>query len=121
MSSFAGMDLFGSGPHSFRAGPWQRAAYRRGLPGLDGELLLDLGLRSRAIHQAGRLQASSAAALSALMAAIEARCDGNEATLIDNHGQSLARVVLMRFEPTTPVQRGRGFFCDYQIEYRQRP
>jgi hypothetical protein len=55
------------------------------------------------------------------MAAIEARCDGAESTLIDNHGQSLARVALVRFEPTTPVQRGRGFYCDYQVEYRQRP
>ena len=57
MGSFAGQHLFDSGPHSLLPGPWQRCTQRRGFAGLDGEILLDLGLRSRQLTQAGRLQA----------------------------------------------------------------
>lgn len=121
MSSFAGEDLFDSGPHAFRFGPWQRSLQSRGFAGVSGELLLDLGLRSRKIAQAGRLQADSANALYALLDAINARSDGATHALVDNQGKSYPTVVLEQFETTTPVRRGRGFYCDYRIEYRQLP
>ncbi len=121
MSSFAGEDLFGSGPHEFLLGPWQRSLQARGFAGLNGLLLLDMGLRSRTITQTGRLQADSADDLHAVLDAINARCDGDEHALVDNHGKSYPAVVLVQFQTATPVCRGRGLFCDYAAEYRQLP
>jgi hypothetical protein len=121
MSSLDEHDLFGSGPHAFRLGAWERARARRGFAGLDGELVLDLGLRSRVITQAGRLQASSPAAMQTLLAQIDSRNDGRTHVLIDNHGRTYSRVILERFEPTTPLRAGRSCWCDYEIHYRQLP
>ncbi len=121
MSSFNGQDLFGSGPHSIRPGAWERQLQRRGFAGVDGELLLDMGLRSRAIQQTGRLQGVSAAAVAALVSAIEAYQDGLPYALVDDHGQTFSTVILEQFQPTSPIRRGRGFWCDYTISYRQLP
>jgi len=121
MSSYAGESLFDSGPCAFRFGPWERAVQRRGFAGIHGELALDLGRRSRPIFQTGRLQAESAGGLHALLDVINARADGSENVLVDNHGQSHARVILDRFETTSPICRGRALHCDYEIRYRQLP
>ena len=121
MSTLDGNDLFGSGPHAIRPGAWERAVARRGFPGADGELVLDMGLRSRAIEQTGRLQAETAGQLHAALAAVEAYDDGRLHTLIDSTGQTYANVLIERFEPSTPLRRGRGFFCEYALRYRQLP
>ena len=121
MSSYAGQDLFGSGPHAFRFGPWQRSVQRRGFAGVNGELVLDLGLRSRQIFQTGRLETDSAGGLNSLLEAINAQGDGAEHALVDNHGQSHPHVILERFEITSPLRRGRRFHCDYKVDYRELP
>ncbi len=121
MSSLDGLNLFGSGPMSLRPDAWERQLQRRGFAGLDGELVIDLGLRSRAIQQTGRLQGASAAAVGALVTAIEAYQDGQPHTLVDDHGLTYPSAILERFETTTPIKRGRGFWCDYAISYRQLP
>jgi hypothetical protein len=121
MSSLDGQDLFSSGPHSILPGPWQRSLERRSFPGIDGELVLDMGLRARLIRQAGRLRASTAVQLAELIGAIEAFLDGQSHTLVDNHGLTYPGVVLEQFEPTTAMRRGRGFWCDYACRYLQLP
>jgi hypothetical protein len=121
MSSLDGNNLFSSGPHSFRPLAWQRQLQRRSFPGLDGELVLDMGMRSRRIVQQGRLQASSASSLAALVAAIEHLVDVQPHLLLDNYGQTYSKVILETFEPTTPFQQGRGFWCDYTVNYLQLP
>ena len=121
MSTFDGQDLFGSGPESIRPCAWERQLQRRGFAGVDGELVLDLGLRSRAIQQTGRLQGASAAAVTALAGAIEAYQDGEPHELIDDHGRTYPSAILEEFETTTPVKRGRGFWCEYVARYRQLP
>ena len=121
MSSLDGNSIFSSGPHSFRPMAWQRQLQRRSFPGLDGELVLDMGMRSRRIAQQGRLQASSASLLTALVAAIEQFVDAQPHQLMDNNGQSYPKVILETFEPTTPLQQGRGFWCDYTLNYLQLP
>lgn len=121
MSQFAGQTLFDSGPHRFVLGPWQRQRIRRGFCGLDGALVIDLGLRGRSIAQTGRLQAPSAAQMHELIAAIETLANGQPRELIDNHGQVYSNVLLEEFEPAGPVQLGRGFFCDYHLRYWQLP
>jgi len=121
MSSLDGQDLFGSGPHAVRSTSWQRSVQRRGFAGLDGELILDMGLRSRIISQTGRLQAGTADALNALVTQIEEFLDGRLHTLVDDHGRSFPNVLVEEFEPTTPLQRGRNFWCEYVLRYRQLP
>ncbi len=121
MSSLDGQNLFGSGPHSFQEGAWDRALLRRGFAGVHGELVLDLGLRSRAIEQNGRLQAVCADDLRTLITQIEGFIDGQEHQLVGNFGQTYLRVVLEQFKPTTPIRLGRGYWCEYTIHYRQLP
>lgn len=121
MSLLDGIDVFGSGPHSIRPGAWERNLLRREFPGLDGELVLNLGLRGRTITQVGRLQATGAAALQGLLSRIEAFHDGAFHTLVDAYGQTFAKVVLVKFELPTSIQRGRGCWCQYALEYRQLP
>jgi hypothetical protein len=121
MSTLDGMDLFGSGPHELQTGPWRRETVRRGFVGLDGELVLDLGLRSRGLRHTGRLQAASAAELDALISDIDSTADGQLHTLVDNHGRSFPRVLIEEFQAAGPIQHGRGFWCDYTVQFRQLP
>jgi len=121
MSTLDGQDVFAAGPHSIRPGAWERQIVRRGLAGLDGELVLDLGLRSRQIIQTGRLQADSAEQLQALIEQIESFADGCEHVLVGAHGLTYSRVILESFETTGPVRTGRGVWCDYTARYRQLP
>jgi hypothetical protein len=121
VSSFGGHDLFGSGPHAIRPGSWERSQRWRGFAGLDGELVIDDGLRGRSIHQAGRLRADSASALRALIEDVEQLIDGRTHTLLDNHGHVYTNVLLESFEPQTPLQKGRSYWCDYTARYRQLP
>ena len=121
MSTLDGRDVFASGPHSFRVGPWERRLERRTLPGLAGEFVIDLGPRGRAIHQTGRLVARTPQALQAAIDVVQALQDGRAHTLIDNHGLTYAPVHIEQFELTSPVRQGRGFWCDYTCRYWQMP
>ncbi len=121
MSSFNGVDLFASGPHSFSVGGWPRQQIRRSYAGLDGEGLIDMGLRSRVIEQTGRLQAATAGELESIITQIETCADGQAYSLIDNHGLVYATVCLEKFELNGPIHTGRGIWCDYTISYRQLP
>jgi len=121
MSSLDQQDLFGSGPHSIRCGSWRRSLRQRGFPGLDGELVLDMGLRGRQIHQAGRLEADSFEAMNTMIDQLDRLVDGALHSLTDNHGRTFPQVLIEKFEPTTPVRRGRRFWCEYTVRYRQLP
>ncbi|MFB3894139.1 MAG: hypothetical protein ACE15C_19215 [Phycisphaerae bacterium] len=119
--SLDGQNLFASGPCEVRAGAWQRSTQRRAFPGVSGEIAIDLGLRARPIHQTGRLEAPSAEELAEAIAAIEAFTDGRPHTLVDSHGLAYAWVLLEQFELTTPIRRGRAFWCEYACRYVQLP
>jgi len=119
VSSLDSQDVFGSGPHTIRAGGPRRVLDSRSFAGVDGELVLDMGLRGREILQQGRLQAPTFDALSTQISAIEQLLDGELHTLTDNHGREYSHVIVERFEPSTPVHKGRDFWCDYTITYRQ--
>ncbi len=121
MSSFGGSNLFGSGPHSIRPCSWGRSQQRRGFDALDGEVVLDDGLRGRTIEQTGRLRASTASALQTLIEDIEQLIDGRTHTLLDNHSHVYPNVMLQSFEPRTPIQKGRSYWCDYTARYLQLP
>ncbi len=119
MIAIDGQTLFDSGPGSVRVGTWSRQTIRRGFAGLDGEAVLDAGRRSRVLEQTGRLAAATAEALETKLLAIAELQDGQLHTLVDHAGCEHANVLLERFEPTTPMRLGRGWWCDYRIEWRQ--
>ncbi len=114
-----GEAIFASGPHTLQIGPWQRKHLRRGFPGLDGELTVDLGRRGRTLTQSGRLQAANLADLQSLVNAIDALDDGQPHTLATAEGRTFSGVLVENFRLTTPLQTGRLAWCDYTIEYRQ--
>ncbi len=119
--SLDGLALFSSGPSELQPGSWLREKVCRSFSGLDGELALDLGKRSRLIEQTGRLQAASSSALQSLIDAIEAKADGQLYTLVDSLGQTYSTVILEQFRMTTPVRKGLAYWCDYSATYRQLP
>ena len=121
MSSLNGQNLFNSGPHTIRTGSWQRCVERRSFGGLDGELLLDMGMRSRIIVQKGRLQDQALDDLQTIISQIETLVNGQLYALVDNHGRTFSKVLLEHFETTTPIRKGRSFWCEYNINYRQLP
>lgn len=116
-----GEALFSSGPCEVTPGSWQRDIVRRGFVGLDGELALDLGKRSRTIEQTGKLQAASVSSLQVLIDAINVKADGQLYTLVTGVGQTYTNVILENLRMKTPIRKGRGYWCDYSITYRQLP
>lgn len=120
MISLDSRPLFSSGPCELIPGPTQRQIIRRGLPGLDGEVIQDLGKRSRPMRQTGRLQATTSNGLQALINDIEATCDGETHTHTDHTGE-VRRVLVEAFARTTPIRRGRTFWCEYELLLRELP
>lgn len=121
MSSLDGQAVFDSGPHNITPGGWQRSIQRRGFAGVDGEAILDMGMRSRTIRQDGRLQAAAADDLDTLITNIETFVDGQLHALIDNHSQTFSRILIEQFETSTPIRKGRNYWCEYTVLYRQLP
>lgn len=118
MTTYDGLSLFSSGPSELRTGRLQRRTDRRSLAGQNGQLAIDLGRDSRTIEQTGRLQADTLADLQSQIDAIEARVDGQVRLLVAPSGASHA-CLIEEFELTGPPTRGRGFWCEYRIVYRE--
>ncbi len=116
-----GESLFSSGPCEVTPGSWNRDAMRRGFPGLDGECVMDLGKRSRTIEQTGKLQAASVSTLENLINAINLKADGQLHTLVTSLARTFENVIIENFRAKTPIQKGRAYWCDYSITYRQLP
>ena len=118
MMSYGGTNLFASGPAELRTGRLRRRTDRRSLAGQNGQLAMDLGRDSRAIEQTGRLQADTLEDLQALIDAIEVRLDGQVRSLVAPSGAS-HDCLIEEFELTRGPARGRGFWCEYRILYRE--
>lgn len=113
--------LFASGPSELIVGSWTRQRLRRSLAGLDGEVVVDLGRRSRTLTQQGTLQAATLAGLTALTDAIDQTLDDQLHTLIDPTGRSFANVLIETFTQTSPARLNRLWNCQYTLTCRQLP
>lgn len=113
------VDLFSSGPSEIIPGSWVRKTIHRGLVGLDGEVVLDFGRRSRTIIQRGRLQAAATSGLASSITAIEVLIDAQTHTLVDSNLQTYGNLLVEEFSPQSPVTLGKNYWCDYRITYRQ--
>lgn len=118
-SSFAGLDLFGSGPHRFAMGAAGRLVVGALRPPSYDTHSVDMGaaLELR-IVQRGRLVAATPAALWTLIDAVRVQAElPRNGTLIDHHGRSWANMTLVRFELAGPISRGRVASVGYTAEY----
>ncbi len=121
MSSFKGMDLFGSGPHRFvnrrRGRRVVSVASVSGDPSIPGTF--ESGNWETWVEVHGRLVASTDAALWALRDAIlaEAAFGVSEGTLVDEHGHSWTDMTCLTYEETGATKRGREVSVGYVVVF----
>ena len=117
MSTFAGVDLFGTGPHRMIIQPVIQATKMSGFAGLNGIEDVDLGQRGWPITITGQLKAGNAAALNVIIATIETYRAAGKATLVDTHGVTWTNVRLGPFRILGPWKyTSLGVFVNYRIE-----
>ena len=117
MSTYGGLNLFGSGPHRITVAPLAIAKKRTAYAGINGLESLTMGGRGRPIRVTGHLRAVSVAALNVILTAIEASILAGSATLIDNWGVNHINVELDSYFPRGPIQRVNGslFIQHYEV------
>lgn len=119
MSSYRGMDLFGSGPHRFVVRGVAQRTVSHASPGVDGERITPMGRSNRRIDQTGTLIGHDVASLEAQREAIELAMDGRPGELADDVGRTHDGVVMLVFD-AEPVRRiGPRLAMDYQVRYAQ--
>lgn len=130
MSEFAGVDLFGSGPHGFAVGrrgvivvpEWVVS----GLDFADTDDALALAEEAVEITVTGRLVAEDEDDLWDLRQAIvdAAKLDGGGlpvgGTLEDNDGREWSGMTLVRYEERGGVDRGAWWSIGYSCVFRER-
>lgn len=118
MSSYNGVDLFGSGPHRLVEGRrgqvlLSELGFSPPLPGTSA-----IGLGEVNVTVIGRLRASTEAGLWALRDAIVAQLTSppGVATLADGRGRTWTGISLVQFRVGDRVDRGR----EWSVSYRAR-
>jgi hypothetical protein len=96
-----------------------RDSIERAVPGLNGVLSIDLGLRGRKIRQAGTLRATSRIQLEEKITTILTFMDGDTHTLITGSGREFANLRMDSFKTGTENADGTGIVTDYEIIYTQ--
>ena len=111
--------LFDEQALEISAGSFSRDSIERTVPGLNGVLSIDLGLRGRKIRQTGTLRAKSRAQLDERISKIAAFMDGDTHTLTTGSGRELAYLRMDSFKAGTEHADGTGIVVDYEIVYTQ--
>ena len=114
-----GQAIFDEQGLTVRIGSPTRASLERAVAGLDGVAGIDLGTRSRQIHQTGTLRAPSRAAMHARTRAISEFIDGRAHTLVTTDGQVLEDLRMDGFKTIAEYPGGPGVVADYEIVYTQ--
>ena len=116
MSSYAGVDLFGSGPNRMQVQPETFVNKFSGYAGLNGAEVLLMGGRGRRISITGQLKSATIAGLDTILANIEAYRRLGPATLVDNDGLVWPRVVIDQFNIIgNKKYTSLGVFVQYQL------
>jgi hypothetical protein len=109
MSTFDGVDLFGSGPHQIIVGGEIVTKKRSGYAGVSGLASMTMGGRGWPIQITGILSAATRAALNTLIGDIEDAANfWGECTLTDSEGNYYYYVELDGIQITGPVQYYTG-------------
>lgn len=114
-----GCILFDEQQLEIEAGSFSRNSIERTVPGLDGELSIDLGRHGRKIKQRGVLRAKSRSQMDDRISVISAYIDGNTHTLISGNGKELYNLRMDSFKVDREWADGSGIVVDYEIIYTQ--
>lgn len=114
-----GQAIFEEQGLAISVGSPSRASLERAIPGLDGVLSIDLGVRTRQIHQTGSLHAMSRAAMRARVQAIAQFIDGRTHTLVAADGETFGDLRMDSFRKVAEYPGGPGVVADYEIVYTQ--
>lgn len=121
MSSFKGLDLFGSGPHRFTVGREGRRvvtyAAVTGDPSVPGSFAS--GDHEPRVTVTGRLTAPTESALWVQRDAITAQAASTSpaGTLDDGRARTWTDMKLLTFTPAGPTDRGRTYSLPYTAEF----
>ncbi|MEL7473968.1 MAG: hypothetical protein AAGK04_11685 [Planctomycetota bacterium] len=122
MSSYKGLDLFGSGPHRFARGVREHLVVSGFALGTGGAESYALGLKDWEVLVVGRLVAASESALRTLRDAVVDELEPlgsiTPGTLADGLGQTWSDMVLVAFEEADRVDRGRAWSVGYTATFR---
>lgn len=111
--------LFDEQALEINADSFSRDSFKRTIPGLNGVLSIDLGLRGRKIKQAGTLRAKSRTQLDERISKIAAFMDGDTHTLTSNTGREFTNLRMDSFKTGKEHANGTGIVIDYEIIYTQ--
>lgn len=124
MSSFRGLDLFGSGPHRFVVPEralvviplWVIASTGYD----DGSGSVVLGERELIVEVHGRLVAAGESGLWALRAAVAGEADTPQTSgaLVDNDGRTWSDMTLVKYLEAGAIDRGRVWSMGYVAVFR---
>lgn len=126
MSTFRGIDFFGSGPHRVVQGARSQALVALWVinfaPYNDASGTESQGDEDVVVRVRGRLTGASEALLwarrEALMAEAGYSSPVKKGALVDNHGRSWAGLVLVSYAEEGPVGRGRVWSVGYTVTLR---
>ncbi|HYC99837.1 MAG TPA: hypothetical protein VEB22_01300 [Phycisphaerales bacterium] len=116
MSSFDGLDLFGSGPCTFTAGPRGSQWARKIDLGTNDAGIHILGAHTVSVEVRGRLTAANAAALKAVTDALDAAA-GNKGDLVDDTGRTWPDLTLIEIVYEAPPESGRLWSIPYRAYF----
>jgi hypothetical protein len=121
MSSFKGLDIFGSGPHRTAFGRQGYLVTLDFFGGVPGGGSTNQGLQDLDIFIRGRLIASSESALWTLRNGIRAQLatTPTPGTLVDTAGRSWADMTLISYREGGRRDRGRVFSMRYEVQFRK--
>jgi hypothetical protein len=111
--------LFDEQTVEISADSFSRDSIERTVPGLNGVLSIDLGIRGRKIKQTGTLRAKSRVQLDERIKKITAFIDGDTHTLITSSGREFENLRMDSFRTAAEHTDGTGITTDYEIIYMQ--
>jgi hypothetical protein len=111
--------LFDEQALEISADSFSRDSIERTVPGLNGVLSIDLGLRGRKIRQTGTLRAKSRTQLDERISKIAAFMDGDTHTLITGNSREFTNLRMDSFKTGAEHADGTGVMVDYEIVYTQ--
>jgi hypothetical protein len=111
--------LFDEQALEINADSFSRDSIEKTVPGLDGVLSIDLGLRGRKIRQTGTLRAKSRTQMDERISKTAAFMDGDTHTLITGSGREFTNLRMDSFKTGTEHADGSGIMVDYEIIYTQ--
>lgn len=121
MSSFKGIDLFGSGPHRFAPGARGQAMESELFQSPPNSGTRYLGPVELEVVATGRLIAADDAGLGALVTAITDQLLDPPApgTLIGAAGEEWDDISFVKFEPADRIDHGRAVSLEYVARFRK--